>query len=349
MGSGSIRRWRQAFACSGATRALGAWLLVAAALSGCTSREQKEAALTAECKKEDPCKHHGLCSGSCEGNICQCIAANNEDCAATMPCVSNGLCTARQGKCVVGGQPDCQKSAVCKAGARCTFRDGACVVGSDADCKQSELCTGSKKCVAQGDTCVDPSSNLTALLNPNKAAEPAPDKFRVRFVTSRGDFVIEAYKSWAPLGAERFYNLAKLNFYADTAFYRVLDRFVAHFGIHGNHEVSAAWRENSIRDDPPAKHSNERGTVSFAANGPNSRSTELFINLGANQKFDKAGFLPIGKVVEGMSVVDALNKEYGEGPPNGSGPEAARLQLDGASYLKKNFPRLDTVKSVSLL
>jgi cyclophilin family peptidyl-prolyl cis-trans isomerase len=324
-------------------------VLASAAGSACTNREQKEAALTQECQKEPPCKNHGLCSGSCEGDVCKCIAARDADCAATMACVSGGVCTARAGKCVIGGLVDCQKAAICAAGAKCTFKDGACVIGGDADCRQSELCKTSKRCVARGDSCVDPSTDMTALLNPNKAAEPCPDKFRVKFVTSRGEFVVEAYKAWAPLGVERFYNLARINFYADTAFFRVIGGFVAHFGIHGNHEVSAAWRENLIRDDPPAKQSNVRGTVSFAANGPHSRSTEVFINLGANHKFDKAGFQPIGKVVQGLAVVEALNKEYGESPPNGKGPEAARIQLDGASYLKKNFPNLDTIKSASLL
>jgi len=329
------------------------WLLAAVlawgGLSECKSREAREAELSVECKKEPPCKESGLCTGSCEGDVCRCKAARDLDCAPTMACVSNGVCTAKDGKCVVGSPADCQKALICKAGGKCTPKDGACVVGGDADCKQSDMCKASKKCVAKDGECTDPTSNITALLNPTKATEPPPDKFQVKFETTKGEFVVEVYKAWAPLGAERFYNLAKIGFFDEVAFYRVIDRFVANFGIHGNHEVSAAWRENSIRDDPPAKHSNERGTVSFAANGPNSRSTELFVNLGPNTKFDKAGFVPIGKVIKGIEVLDKLNKEYGESPPNGKGPEAAKIQLEGVSYLKKSFPNLDTVKTARLL
>jgi len=316
---------------------------------GCTSRQQKEIDLTVECKKEEPCKHQGLCTGSCENDICKCIAARDSDCASTTACVSGGVCTAKAGKCVIGSTADCQKAVICKAGGKCTLKDGVCAVAGDQDCKQSDMCKNDKKCVAKGDECIDPTSNITALLNPTKATEPAPDKFQVKFDTTKGEFVVEAYKAWAPLGVERFYNLVKIGFFNDVAFYRVIDHFVAHFGIHGNYQVSAAWRENTIRDDPNAHKPNERGTVSFAANGPNSRSTELFVNLGANTKFDKAGFLPIGKVVKGLEVLDKLNKEYGESPPNGKGPEAAKIQLDGSVYLKKSFPNLDYVKSAVLL
>jgi peptidyl-prolyl cis-trans isomerase A (cyclophilin A) len=182
-----------------------------------------------------------------------------------------------------------------------------------------------------------------ALLKPEAAKATAPAKFKVKFTTTKGDFVVEATRAWAPLGADRFYNLAKLGFFADAGFFRVVPDFVVQFGIHGNPQVAAAWKGASIKDDPKGTQLNEKGTLTFAKGGPDSRTTQLFINFKDNKSLDSMGFPPFGKVVSGMEVVDAINKEYGEMPQQGS------IQSDGNAYLKRQFPRLDYVKSATLV
>ncbi len=184
--------------------------------------------------------------------------------------------------------------------------------------------------------------------NPSKLTEKAPDTFKVRFETTKGAFTIEVTRSLSPNGADRFYNLVRSGYFQDIAFFRVISGFMCQFGIHGDPKVSAAWREASIPDDP-VKGSNTRGTISFATAGPNTRTTQLFINFGDNVGLDRMGFSPFGKVVEGMDVVDKINAEYGEGAPNGRGPHQGRIQQEGNEYLKKTFPNLDYIKSATIL
>jgi len=190
-----------------------------------------------------------------------------------------------------------------------------------------------------------PTADLT---QPAKLAEKAPDSFKVRFDTTKGAITLEVTRSLAPNGADRFYNLVKAGYFKDIAFFRVIPGFMAQFGINGDPKVSAAWRSANINDDP-VKGSNTRGAITFATAGPNTRTTQLFINFGNNVNLDGAGFAPFGKVVEGMDVVDKLNGEYGEGSPGGKGPNQGRVQMEGNAYLKKDFPNLDYIKSATIL
>ena len=186
------------------------------------------------------------------------------------------------------------------------------------------------------------------LLAPEKATEKAPATFKVKFSTTKGDFVVELHRDWAPLGVDRLYNLVKLGYFDDVAFFRVIDGFMVQFGIHGDGAVNAKWHDANIQDDPDAHHSNERGALTFATAGPNTRTTQLFINYKDNARLDGMGFRPLGKVVSGMEVVDSLYKGYGEGAPMGRGPAQDRLQAEGNDYLKKEFPQLDYVKKARI-
>jgi peptidyl-prolyl cis-trans isomerase A (cyclophilin A) len=187
------------------------------------------------------------------------------------------------------------------------------------------------------------------LLHPEDAAmnQTVPATFKAKFATSKGNFVIEVRRDLAPLGADRFYNLVQAGFYDDVRFFRVLDGFMAQFGIHGDPALSAQWRSQRIQDDP-VKSSNKRGFVSYAMAGPNTRTTQLFINYGDNSQLDGMGFSPFGQVVEGMDVVDQLYSEYGEGAPRGKGPDQGRMQSEGNEYLLKAFPRLDWIKKAEI-
>lgn len=179
-------------------------------------------------------------------------------------------------------------------------------------------------------------------------AAQAPDSFRARFETSQGDFVISVHRAWAPRGADRFYNLVRSGYYDDVRFFRVVSGFMVQFGIHGDPQVSAAWREQHIPDDP-VRQTNARGTISFATAGPGTRTTQVFINFGRNDRLDGMGFAPFGQVVEGMDVVDKLYAEYGEGAPRGRGPDQGRLQMEGNAYLKRSFPKMDYVKRATIV
>ena len=183
---------------------------------------------------------------------------------------------------------------------------------------------------------------------PEALAARAPDTVRVRFETSKGAFVIEAYRGWAPNGADRFFQLAQMGYYDGVRFFRVLPGFMAQFGLHGSPRVTAAWRDRQIPDDS-ASQSNTRGTVTFATSGPNTRTTQIFINLVDNRRLDELGFTPFGKVVEGMSVVDSLFSGYGEGVPYGQGPDQARISAEGNAYLERDFPKLDHVIKTTVL
>ncbi|NCG21659.1 MAG: peptidylprolyl isomerase [Rhodobacterales bacterium] len=180
------------------------------------------------------------------------------------------------------------------------------------------------------------------LSNPATATEVAPASYKVLFETTAGDFTIKVERAWSPNGADRFYNLAKLGFYDDTAFFRVLEGFMAQFGIHADPALSARWIAARIKDDPVLE-SNKKGMVSFAMAGPDTRTTQVFINTAKNSSLDKHGFSPFGKVISGYSTVKALFQQYGEGAPRGTGPNQMRIQTEGNQYLKANYPRLDYV------
>jgi peptidyl-prolyl cis-trans isomerase A (cyclophilin A) len=188
-----------------------------------------------------------------------------------------------------------------------------------------------------------------SLERPETLSEKAPDLFRAKFATSKGDFVIEVHRDWAPQGADRFFNLVKTGYYNDTRFFRVISGFMAQIGIHGKPELNAIWREQRIPDDPVTK-SNLRSFVTFATGGPNTRTTQFFINFAdSNARLDSMGFAPFGQVVSGMNVVDALYADYGEGAPQGRGPSQNRLQTEGNAYLARDFPQLDFVKEATVL
>jgi peptidyl-prolyl cis-trans isomerase A (cyclophilin A) len=178
--------------------------------------------------------------------------------------------------------------------------------------------------------------------DPGKLTATAPETFRAVFNTTKGRVVIEVTRALAPIGADRFYNLVRSGYFTDIAFFRVIPGFMCQFGIHGDPAVSAKWRDANLNDDP-VKGSNTRGTITFATAGPNTRTTQLFINFGDNGNLDGQGFAPFGKVIEGMDAVDKINGEYGESPDQG------RIQGEGNAYLKKEFPNLDYIKSASIL
>jgi len=185
------------------------------------------------------------------------------------------------------------------------------------------------------------------LSNPAALTEPAPATYKARFDTNKGAFVIEVHRAWAPHGADRFYNLVKNGFYDNVRFFRVMSGFMAQFGINGDPALMAKWRLARIPDDPVRK-SNSRGMVTFATAGPNTRTTQVFINYSDNRNLDGFGFAPFGQVVSGMAVVDSLNAEYGDGPPEGRGPDQVRMQMEGNAYLAKDFTRMDYIKKATI-
>jgi peptidyl-prolyl cis-trans isomerase A (cyclophilin A) len=187
------------------------------------------------------------------------------------------------------------------------------------------------------------------LRTPAKLSETAPDTYKAKFDTNKGAFVIEVHRDWAPKGADRFYNLVKNGYYNDCRFFRVIPSFMVQFGINGDPELNNVWRAARITDDP-VKQSNKRGYITFAMGGPNTRTTQVFINFKDNSgNLDKQGFSPFGEVVSGMdSVVDKIYDAYGEGAPSGKGPEQGRVQMEGNAYLIKDFPKLDYVKAATI-
>lgn len=192
------------------------------------------------------------------------------------------------------------------------------------------------------------SGASAALLDPSAANDTAPEEFAVKFETTEGAFVVQVHRAWAPLGADRFYNLAKLHYYDGVGFFRAIDGFMVQFGLHGDPAVTRAWRTVPIEDDPPSQ-SNGRGTVTFATSGPDSRTTQIFINYGNNVQLDRMGFAPFGEVTEGMDVVESLYKGYGEGAPNGTGPDQLEIEREGNAYLKRSFPELDYIERASII
>lgn len=195
-----------------------------------------------------------------------------------------------------------------------------------------------------------PPPNPEALMDPMSPDMnvPAPATFQARFVTSKGDFVIEVHRAWAPNGADRVYNLVRNGFFTDVRFFRVLDGFMAQFGIQGDPAIQSHWRGATLDDDPVVE-TNTRGRVTFAMGGPNSRSTQLFVNYIDNSRLDDSGFSPFGEVIEGMEVVDALYGDYGEGFPRGNGPDQGRIQAEGNAYLEDEFPELDYIRHAEIV
>jgi len=182
----------------------------------------------------------------------------------------------------------------------------------------------------------------SALRNPGALTAQAPATFSTAFDTSKGRFVLEVHRDWAPLGADRFYNLVKSGFFNDVRFFRVIGGQLAQFGMHGEPAVQEAWRDAVIQDDP-VRHGNTRGTVSFASRGPNTRTTQLFINLRDNTAYDRLGFAPFAEVVSGMDVVDRLYSEYEERP------EQPLIDEEGNAYLTREFPNLDYIRTATVL
>jgi peptidyl-prolyl cis-trans isomerase A (cyclophilin A) len=179
---------------------------------------------------------------------------------------------------------------------------------------------------------------------------PAPAQFKVRLTTTKGDVVILVHRDWSPLGADHFHELTSMRFYDNNGIFRALRGFVVQWGVNGDPQVNKSWSEITIKDDPP-KVPNKVGTVVFAKTGePNSRTTQLFINLTDNSAaLDPQGFTPFGEVIQGMEAVMKLNTEYGEIPPNGAGPNPAAIADIGNPYLEEHFPRLDYVKTARII
>lgn len=190
-------------------------------------------------------------------------------------------------------------------------------------------------------------ANTPSLKNPSSLTEEAPPKFRARFETNRGAFEIEVTRDWAPLGADRFYNLVKHGYYNENRFFRVIRDAIAQFGITGDPELNVLWHDVTIQDDP-RKQTNERSYVSYAAGGPNTRTTQVFVNLNDNRVLDDAGFVPFGRVASGMNVLDRLHSGYGDGPPSGKGPDQFKLLAEGNAYLEAEFPRLDFIETATI-
>ena len=202
--------------------------------------------------------------------------------------------------------------------------------------------------VTAGEPASQRSTAKPSLLKPSSLNEHAPATYKVKITTTKGDFVVEVTRAWAPLGADRFYNLVKNHFFDGAAFFRVLPGFVAQFGLSARPEISRVWASATIQDDPVTQ-SNLEGYLTFATAGPNTRTTQLFINLANNTNLDGMGFAPFGKVTEGMDVVQQFYGGYGEGAPSGNGPNQSRITNEGKAYLDKSFPLLDSIKTAVIV
>ncbi len=184
-----------------------------------------------------------------------------------------------------------------------------------------------------------------------KSAEmrAAPAQYKVHLQTTKGDVLILVHRDWSPLGADHFFELTKMGFYNGDRFFRVLRGFIVQWGMNGDPKTNKDWSEIPIKDDPP-KVSNKVGTVVYAAAGPNSRTTQVFINLGDNSNsLDPQGFTPFGEVIQGMENVVNLYSEYGEGAPQGTGPSQAAIADIGNPYLEEHFPKLDYIKTATIV
>jgi len=193
-----------------------------------------------------------------------------------------------------------------------------------------------------------PADAHAALTNPALANETAPDSFKCRFETSKGEFVVAVTRAWAPEGADRFYNLCKVGWFHHAKFFRNIGGFMAQVGMSAFPAASLAWKDATIKDDPVIQ-SNTPLMVTFAKTGrPDSRSTQIFINHGNNKNLDSMGFAPFGKIVEGADVVGQLYDGYGEGAPGGRGPDQGLITKYGDLYLEDRFPKLDKITRTSV-
>jgi peptidyl-prolyl cis-trans isomerase A (cyclophilin A) len=193
------------------------------------------------------------------------------------------------------------------------------------------------------------AAGSTSLLHPETLAAKAPEEYDVTFKTTKGDFVVHVYRAWAPMGADRFYNLVKRGFFTDASFFRVVPGFVVQFGLSADPKISAAWDKAVIKDEP-VKASNKVGYLTFAMGGPNTRTTQIFINLRDNSgSLDGLGFAPFGQVTSGLDVVQQLYSGYGDLPEmGGRGPSEDMISKGGKAYLDKSFPMLDSIKSATV-
>jgi cyclophilin family peptidyl-prolyl cis-trans isomerase len=190
------------------------------------------------------------------------------------------------------------------------------------------------------------AAKASKLLTPAALTAKAPALFKAKFDTSKGAFTVEVHRDWAPLGADRFYNMVTNGFFSGVRFFRVIPNFMAQFGINGNPAVTAAWNKIDLKDDPPNKQSNTRGFITYGTTGrPDSRGTQVFINYKDNAFLDAQGFVPFGQVVEGMDIVDMLNAEYGSGPQNAQG----RISAEGNKFLIASYPKLDFIKTATVV
>jgi peptidyl-prolyl cis-trans isomerase A (cyclophilin A) len=184
-----------------------------------------------------------------------------------------------------------------------------------------------------------------ALLRAALLKDKAPDTFQVKFATTRGDFTVTVHRDWAPIGADRFYNLVKHHFYDNASFFRVVPGFVVQFGLSAYPPVNAAWKKADLRDDPVTQ-SNKKGYLTFATAGPNTRTTQVFISLKDNARLDGMGFAPFGVVDgAGMKVVEMLYDQYGDE----AGPDQGQIEAQGKPYVDKGWPKLDSIKTATLV
>jgi peptidyl-prolyl cis-trans isomerase A (cyclophilin A) len=216
-----------------------------------------------------------------------------------------------------------------------------CVAGMSAPVAlraQAQPSTQKPASAAHGRTGTDP-----ALLHPASLTAKAPEVYEVTFSTTKGDFVVKVTRAWAPLGADRFYNLVRHHFYDNMALFRVVPDFVVQFGLGPSPAVNKAWENAKIKDDP-VQQSNAVGTITFATAGPNTRTTQVFINLGNNGALDNQGFAPFGQVSSGMDVVKNFYNGYGDRTTNDQG----NITTGGKAYLEKNYPKLDVIKTATI-
>jgi peptidyl-prolyl cis-trans isomerase A (cyclophilin A) len=184
---------------------------------------------------------------------------------------------------------------------------------------------------------------VRSLLDPSTLKATAPAVYKAKFTTTQGDFVVQVTRAWAPIGADRFYNLVRGGFFNGAPFFRVIPGFMAQFGLNPDPKVSAAWRSQDLMDEP-VKQSNKRGFISYAKAGPNTRTTQVFINYGDNSRLDPDGFAPFGEVIEGMDVVEKFYSGYGDNPST-----QGSIQQLGKPWILKNMPQVDSTKIAAIV